>query len=1234
MITKIFHISDLHVMERNYKNINSSIKKLVDDIKVHGVNESLLCIVGDIFEFKSSLHTDDIFCWKSICFLLQRSNIKTLVIPGNHDYNINSELVRDNVSLLTSDYSNIVCINKTGVYRGIFDDPRLEFHIFSPIDKLMPDFTPANPAMIKIALLHEPVNQAKYDNGESISNGRFTAGNLSKYDYALLGDIHLHQYLTPRIAYCGSFVQKTKGEGISKGYILWDLNSGTSSFHPIMLREIYIKIMAEDDVCVMPIIDKQQVVRHTSLIYKNCTLSFIQRTKETLTNKYGYINRVVDNTKYDAEDEEIKITDNTQGKQQFNHEEIITNMLKDYKHLDKILLHHAHCLKDRNEANYTTYKLNYLVWSNIFCYGEHNYINFNEFKNDLVMLSGKNKEGKSSIIDIIIRVLFNECERGFKDDIVNKSKSQGYIKISFNIAHDEYTIEHLYNTKTRAQHHRLFKNGRNITQDTIVNTYLYLRNKIGLGDYKDFVNMTTALQNRKFLVDMPQKDFISLLTKITNVDVLKDIEDSTKKSINELKAFKKKYEADLNTMPVITQEMITILEDQRDVVTKQRDVLFVDMEQITSKLITINKDYDNTPISDNLESHIHQLETTLSNTDTVKYTTLSISLDDISKRIWLIQKRVESVNKDKMAQILTTDYIIVKSLNKTAITKQIKDLTDTTYKPGNATLRDITLLQDIIDNPVIDKVQPLEHNGIVTLKSLISSDEDKDLMQSGLPDYDQINNEILDLDHRIQAYNKNFGALTFNSDCTSCSTNKTSIDNIFDINHELGKLGNLKSTYAQKTIIEGKYAKAKAYQDAKDHNDICNKNLNIISTNNLVTLRINTYNTAAAEMKDAINKKNWDTLQTLEKHLNLINCSDIKNLELERVELTRIKKYIDTKNTLANLLKLRDIKLKNGSRLAEMTRLEEFNKVIKSNLEIYNTKISRISEEYRINSNLYEKREALIKDLHDTHSNLEFYEKYYGIINCKTGIPSYILKNTCEMVQKNCNKILQKITDFTIYIHYDKEIKIYTVENDIKIPATMGSGMMKFLLDLIFRITLTEISSISCPRTLFVDEGFGALDRENFIAVANILQKLKANFDSLIIISHITELQSYVDKTIEIKRSGYLSNVQYGSLNTDERLLRLMTDTESHAQHIAEFKGSKPAKKQKKEEEATVNEQRIVEYCSANGGLEDVLIDMQETIVHCRGCCKDFNIRSGFAGRHIVSATHKKKHDAYILSLM
>lgn len=1232
MIKYIYHISDIHIFQSNYKNLSSSFPILIEKIKAQGIEESLLVIAGDIFESKSYLNTDDIFHWRSICYLLKAANIKTLMIPGNHDINPNSNMVRDNVTLLTSGYKNIKVVNSTCILDGeIFGDSSLEFYIFSPIDGLIPKILDNNNT--KIAILHEPVNNALYDNGEKISGARFTAADLTDYDYVLLGDIHKMQFLSPRIAYSGSFVQKTKGENLEKGFIKWNLQNGKGEFHPILLKEVYIKVEAINDTCELPIIQKEQTIRHVSLFYKDCSPEYIIALKETMVKNFGYIHRVMNNTKQTA----IEV-----AKPEINHSTIIKTILGEtHPLLDSILVHHQNVIRNRNENNFSTYKLNYLYFENIFCYGDQNYINFNNFHNDLVMLNGKNKEGKSSIIDIIIRVLFNEAVRGLKEDIVNKSKARGFIKISFNIGADEYVVEQLYHRVSKNQQHRLYLNGKNITKDTIIKTYDFLRSIIG--NYHDFVNMTTALQNRKFLVDMTQNDFVSLLTKITNVDVLKDVEVETKKEIAALKAVNKKYDADIAKIPEVKETDIIALETAKAEHTRVVESLYNNMSEITAKLLVLNKEFDNTPIPDNLdeeiEAHVSRLNAIKN--DPVAYNSIRDLLKENEnqlinhdEKIYYIKKRIEAFPEEMLRIITATDYEArLANLDRSEITARIKELKDTTYKPSKE-LRPLALLQGICSAYQPQELKPLEKcmiNAVIPLNHIENFDQ---IIADGLPNYDSIIKEISGLDKSIKQYEKYYSSLVFADGCVSCVANKQHVEHFSSDSLRL-RLSELNGILASRAETERMYAASLRYKKDKEQNEIFARNLEIKAHNALIVDKKSVYEIALAEIKEVENFERWSEMQRLEKQLQYFKEAEVQKLLIENEKLVVYKTFVELKDAYMKLKHLQDIKISNGSKLQSIKKLQELSALAKTNINAHNTKFAQLSETYRINKNNFDNKKNLIATHSENVLRIEFLETYHNCINSKTGIPSFVLKNTCKRVQDSCNAILQKITDFSINIVYDKEIKIYTVENDIQIPSSMGSGAQKFLMDLILRITLTEISSMSSTKMLFVDEGWNSLDKENFIAVANILQKLKGNFDALIIISHISELQSYVDISVNIVRSGYLSKVAYGELTDEEKTVRLLNETTTNNKRNLEFKESvKAAKIIKKSVSSEEVDNNIKQYVNTHGGLENILLEKREGKIFCRGCSKEFNIRQGFVEKHLSGVTVLAKHNKYITSLL
>jgi DNA repair exonuclease SbcCD ATPase subunit len=552
----IFHISDIHIDINRVENLDNSFNVLIKDILERGVKKSLLVIVGDIFENKTFLTTNDLFIFNNMMSTLNTNKIRTLLVVGNHDYNINNDNQKQtSLDILINSYSYITCLTKSQIYTV----SNVEFYVHSIMDTTK--LTIRDNDSIKIALLHDAVNGALYDNDQEIKDQLYNINDFIKYDYTMLGDIHKPQFLTDKIAYCGSFVQKNKGEGIDHGYILWDLIQGVGSHKFIPLKNLYIKITALNNKCKLPTIIKSQKIKYVQLWHRNCSHEFLKNIKVKITKLYGKLNKIVNKDLYHMMEQPLDTTSKNYTKEKsisVDHESCIKSLLAGSKisdkMLSKILSHHSANLQNAHDINYVNYVLNYMTWDNILCYGKDNYVDFKTWDNDIVVINGKNKYGKSSIIDILIRILFNECERGYKRDIVNKKYDSGMIKLSISVPsgtvdgvmkYDEYIIEQiLFSSRSE---HRLYirehstNSLRNITQQTIVHTYTYLREVVGIGSYKDFINMTTALQHRKFLVDLDQEEMSIMLVKMLNIEILTNLIKQTKSEIKLLKHDGKNY---------------------------------------------------------------------------------------------------------------------------------------------------------------------------------------------------------------------------------------------------------------------------------------------------------------------------------------------------------------------------------------------------------------------------------------------------------------------------------------------------------------------------------------------------------------------------------------------------------------------------------------------------------------------------------------------------------------------
>jgi len=169
-----------------------------------------------------------------------------------------------------------------------------------------------------------------------------------------------------------------------------------------------------------------------------------------------------------------------------------------------------------------------------------------------------------------------------------------------------------------------------------------------------------------------------------------------------------------------------------------------------------------------------------------------------------------------------------------------------------------------------------------------------------------------------------------------------------------------------------------------------------------------------------------------------------------------------------------------------------------------------------------------IKKAHTLETKLKAYEYYLDAIQ-RDGIPYEIISDTLPYIEEEINNILSQIVDFKLIFDVDgKNILTYIkYGDDNQWPLEMTSGMEKFVSSLAIRVALNNISSLPRPTFLAIDEGFGNLDTNNINSIAMLFDYLKLQFDFILIISHIDIMRDMVDTTIEINRTGSISNVIY-----------------------------------------------------------------------------------------------------------
>lgn len=155
------------------------------------------------------------------------------------------------------------------------------------------------------------------------------------------------------------------------------------------------------------------------------------------------------------------------------------------------------------------------------------------------------------------------------------------------------------------------------------------------------------------------------------------------------------------------------------------------------------------------------------------------------------------------------------------------------------------------------------------------------------------------------------------------------------------------------------------------------------------------------------------------------------------------------------------------------------------------------------------------------------YQSYLQAVG-RDGLPFQVISNVIIEIEKEVNSILSQVADFTIQFETDeKNVIPYVVYDYGKWPIELTSGAERFIASIAIRVGLTEVSSLPKMSGLFLDEGMGTLDANNMMMMSTLFSVLKTRYDFVVVISHISDIKDFVDKTIEITHENGFAKVAY-----------------------------------------------------------------------------------------------------------
>tara|TARA_B100001094_G_scaffold328401_1_gene388741 strand:- start:569 stop:3724 length:3156 start_codon:yes stop_codon:yes gene_type:complete len=630
----IHHISDIQIRNlKRHKEYEEVFERTYEEVRKHKDN-AVAYIGGDIAHSKTDM-SPELVDELSRLFKNLADICPTIIIAGNHDCNLNNRSRMDVLSPIVNNlqHPNLHYLKDTGVYK--FADTNFVVWDCWTDEK---DFIEAKDVEgdTKVVLFHGTVDRCETDLGYRLpSDVKIT--KFEGYDLGLLGDIHKRQHLNKEetISYCGSLVQQNHGEGLSHGYLLWDVPKRKSEY--IEIPNDYGYYTLDIDNGILPDANDMPKKARLRVRVSNTSATELKKALAVIHDKYGIEEMSV--TRTDSLYSSDRVRNKSISVGDINNTDVQYQLIVDYLNANHIV-DEATLIKIKNineslnqdlpeeevyrNVNWTLKKLEF---SNMFSYGENNVVNFTKL-NGIVGMFAPNAQGKSSLLDALSFCLFDTCSRAFKaENVLNNKKGDFTCKVNFEIDGQDYYIERVAkkqrkgNVKVDVEFYTIGDDGDKVSMngDQRRTTDVNIRKVIG--SYDDFIltALSSQIKNSVF-IEKTQKEKKTLLAQFMGLEIFDKLWTSASEEIKDVSAVLKNFknnnwERELSDIKEGSEKLEVDqlkLNQEMDELQSSKQLVESNILSLTKKLRTTDKSIEDI---DNLKDNKNNLSNTLSNID-------------------------------------------------------------------------------------------------------------------------------------------------------------------------------------------------------------------------------------------------------------------------------------------------------------------------------------------------------------------------------------------------------------------------------------------------------------------------------------------------------------------------------------------------------------------------------------------------------------------------------------------
>ena len=273
-------------------------------------------------------------------------------------------------------------------------------------------------------------------------------------------------------------------------------------------------------------------------------------------------------------------------------------------------------------------------------------------------------------------------------------------------------------------------------------------------------------------------------------------------------------------------------------------------------------------------------------------------------------------------------------------------------------------------------------------------------------------------------------------------------------------------------------------------------------------------------------KNKINELDEIRKNYLKKNSLEINKASLNVSLANKRNEYTETKNLLDSLIR-------NQESIEHNNKIDAKVNVLKANIQTEETikyrlvtEIEGYKREIKHLTQQISEHEIIINKLIEEESLVKAW-RYYLMMVGKNGIGKMVLRQTLPIINSELNYLLEDVCDFNVFVEIDdkNDINFSIVVDDVKSDLSSGSGFEQTVAALALRAVLGNISTMSRPSFMLLDEVLGGVAKDNYENIKKLYDRILKDYSFIFQVTHLDDIADWHDTTVVVKKENRVSTI-------------------------------------------------------------------------------------------------------------